>query len=72
MRYPASPHPAKVAAATAAARVRRASRKKITKMAGVSFMAAASPTAIPADWPRAARRTSVSTSASRNRLTWPR
>jgi hypothetical protein len=72
MRYPATPQPAKVAAATAAARVRRASRKKITKMAGVSFSAAASPTPIPAARPCAARRTSVSTSASRNRLTWPR
>jgi hypothetical protein len=72
MRYPASPQPAKVAAATAAALVRRASRKKTTKMAGVSFIAAASPTPIPAARPDAARRTSVSTSASRNRLTCPR
>ena len=55
-----------------AAFVRLASRKKTMKMAGVSLIAAAMPTPMPASWPRETRQMSVSIRASRIRLIWPR
>ena len=55
-----------------AAFVRLASRKNTMKMAGVSLIAAAIPTPMPASRPCETRQTSVRIRASRIRLIWPR
>ena len=69
---PISPHAANVAAPTMAVLVRRASRKNTMKMAGVSLIAAAMPTPMPAVRPCETRRMSIRIRASRIRLIWPR
>jgi hypothetical protein len=69
---PMSPQLTKVAAAMRADLVFPASRKNTMKMAGVSLIAAATPTPMPAVWPRDTRQTSVRMRASRIRLIWPR
>ena len=65
-----------VPAATKAALVRLASRKNTMKMAGVSLIAAATPTPMPTpkpvSRPRETCQTSVRIRASRIRLIWPR
>ena len=69
---PMSPQPTKVAAAMQADLVFLASRNNTMKMAGVSLIAAATPTPMPAVPPRDTRQTSVRMRASRIRLIWPR
>ena len=69
------PHAVKAPAATKAALVRLASRKNTMKMAGVSLIAAATPTPAPtarAEEPRETSQMSVRIRASRIRLIWPR
>ena len=72
MRKPVSPHRTNVPAAMKAAFVRPASRKNTMKTAGVSLIAAAIPTPMPASRPRETRQISVSIRASRIRFIWPR
>src|ERR1039457_3192385 len=55
-----------------AALIRPASRKNKMKMPGVSLIAAAMPTPMPASRPWATRQMSVRMRASRIRLIWPR